>query len=236
MKRLMTLCAGLFVLAGAAAWLAYGASAATRPVAVQDNLFADSVSSSGTTTITVGDTVEWTWGGSNPHTVFSTTAESFDSGTPQTSGTFSHTFNAVGTYAYICGVHGNSMAGTVVVQAAAATATNSPQPSNTTAAQATNTPAAQATSAGTVSTSTPVAATASPVPGASATPPPPGATAAAPTQAPAGAPASAVQVPRTGTGAGGSASAGDGWLWVVAAAMGGIGGMVLVQGRRRREL
>ena len=234
MRRLITFGAGVLALAGAATWLALGASAATRAVAVQDDVFSDAVSMTSTTTITVGDTVLWTWSGSNPHTVSSTAAEPFDSGAPQTSGTFSHTFNALGTFTYVCVVHAPGMSGSVVVQAAAATATatNSPQPSSTTAPQATNTPVPQATNTTTSSTSTPAAATATAVPGASATPAAPGATVAAPTQAPAGAPASVVQIPRTGTGGAGSSD--DGLLWLTAAAMVGIGGMVLVAVGRRQ--
>lgn len=53
------------------------AAAATASVSVQDNKYVPS-----TITITTGDTVEWTWAGSNIHTVTSTGAESFDSGAP----------------------------------------------------------------------------------------------------------------------------------------------------------
>jgi len=87
------------------------ASADDATVSVGDNTF-----SPATVTINVGDTVTWNWVGQNPHTV---TADdgSFDS-PQQTSGSFSHTFNTAGTFEYICEVHGQSMSGTVVVQAA----------------------------------------------------------------------------------------------------------------------
>jgi plastocyanin len=64
--------------------------------------------------IAAGGTVNWTWGGSLPHTVTSDTGL-FDSGV-RTSGTFSFTFAAPGTYNYFCAVHGrNVMFGSVVV-------------------------------------------------------------------------------------------------------------------------
>ena len=64
--------------------------------------------------IAAGGSVNWTWGGSLPHTVTSTSGL-FDSGL-QTTGTFSFTFATAGTYNYFCQVHGASvMFGSVVV-------------------------------------------------------------------------------------------------------------------------
>jgi plastocyanin len=88
------------------------ASAQDATVAVADNQF-----SPATVTVNVGDTVTWDWTGANPHTVTSNDG-TFDSGAPQTSGSFQHTFTAAGTFAYICEVHGQSMSGTVTVNAA----------------------------------------------------------------------------------------------------------------------
>lgn len=82
--------------------------------------------------ITPGSTVTWRWLG-GPHTVTSGTPGAADgkfcslpSGTPspsscattsyaQSSGTYSHTFSAAGTYPYFCEIHGSMMTGTVVV-------------------------------------------------------------------------------------------------------------------------
>ncbi|MBI5090741.1 MAG: cupredoxin family copper-binding protein [Actinobacteria bacterium] len=64
-------------------------------------------------TVAVGTTVTWTNGDSFAHTVDAAddtfVSESLDQGA-----TFTHTFDAAGTFAYICGIH-PSMAATVVV-------------------------------------------------------------------------------------------------------------------------
>eukprot|EP00600_Ochromonadales_sp_CCMP1393_P001522 CAMPEP_0174989778 /NCGR_PEP_ID=MMETSP0004_2-20121128/20924_1 /TAXON_ID=420556 /ORGANISM="Ochromonas sp., Strain CCMP1393" /LENGTH=586 /DNA_ID=CAMNT_0016243251 /DNA_START=85 /DNA_END=1846 /DNA_ORIENTATION=- len=70
------------------------------------------VGDQGTTTIAVGDTVKWTWTDSNAHTVRSTAA-GFNSGS-MTSGSFSYTFNTVGTFPYDCELH-PSMQGVIEV-------------------------------------------------------------------------------------------------------------------------
>lgn len=79
-------------------------------------------------TIHVGETVHWTWSGSN-HTVTSGTAPNADNlfcspndmncGTanPSNAGaTYDHTFNSQGTFQYFCKIHGAAMTGSVVVQ------------------------------------------------------------------------------------------------------------------------
>lgn len=69
------------------------------------------------TTIKVGQTIKWTWGGGyhNLRTKSGST-ENFDSGYSGTMGfTFSHTFNSVGTTNYVCDPHASSMYGTVTV-------------------------------------------------------------------------------------------------------------------------
>jgi plastocyanin len=98
-----------------------GAGAATGHVAINDNSFAPK-----TITVQQGDTVVWNDAGANPHTV---TADggAFDSSgggsaTLSNGQTFSNTFNASGTYAYHCKIHGAAggvgMSGVVIVQAA----------------------------------------------------------------------------------------------------------------------
>jgi plastocyanin len=82
------------------------ASASPAPViasaSVNDNFFTPNP-----VTINVGDTVQWTWGSGNFHSVTSVAGslESFDSG-DQSVGTFSHTFLHAGTYVYYCDIHG----------------------------------------------------------------------------------------------------------------------------------
>jgi plastocyanin len=138
----------------AVVWSVLVADAATRAVDVRDDEFVDSVTSASTTTIAVGDTVQWTWSGSNEHTVDNNGGtEVFSSGAPKATGTFSHTFNAAGTYNYICGIHGTAMPGTVIVEAAQA-------PTSTSTPQATTTPIPEATATagpGSTNTSTPPA-------------------------------------------------------------------------------
>src|SRR6266511_1690877 len=94
-------------------------SAATRIVNVgPGNIFMDSQSTSSTTTIKAGDTVQWNFVDSIPHTTTSgnccTPSGLWDSGV-KSSGSFSHQFAAAGTFPYYCTAHGAMMTGTVVV-------------------------------------------------------------------------------------------------------------------------
>jgi plastocyanin len=75
-------------------------------------------------TIAVGDTVTWTNSDSMPHTA-TDEDDRFDSGNLDPGQSFSFTFTAPGTYAYRCDYHSN-MAGTIVVQEAAAPTAPSP--------------------------------------------------------------------------------------------------------------
>ncbi len=75
--------------------------------------FRDSVSGTSTTTISVGQTVQWNWV-SGTHNVTSSSAEDFTSA-DMSSGSFSHTFNQAGSFTYLCTIHGSIMSGTVIV-------------------------------------------------------------------------------------------------------------------------
>ena len=79
--------------------------------------FVDQVSSTSTSTINVGTTINWVWVGSLPHSTTSeaSSAEVWDSGIFATPHSFTHTFNTAGTFAYQCNVHGSFMTGTVIV-------------------------------------------------------------------------------------------------------------------------
>ena len=70
--------------------------------------------------IPVGATVTWTNTGAAPHTATASDG-TFDSGQLAPGATFSHTFNAAGTFPYICQIH-PQMTGTVTVVDAAAAA------------------------------------------------------------------------------------------------------------------
>ncbi len=82
--------------------------AASTSVTMGDFFF-----SAASVTVNVGDTVTWHNSGQAPHTA---TADdgSFDTGTINSGGSGSHTFNSPGTFSYICTIHPN-MKGTVRV-------------------------------------------------------------------------------------------------------------------------
>ena len=62
-------------------------------------------------TVPVGGSVEWRWeDGAIPHNVV---AKDFGSET-QSSGTFTHSFDTAGNFAYVCKIH-PTMTGTVTV-------------------------------------------------------------------------------------------------------------------------
>ncbi len=65
-------------------------------------------------TVTTGTSVTWTNNDNVAHTVTSSTG-AFDSGSIAPGASFSHVFNATGTYDYNCSVH-TYMKGTVTVQ------------------------------------------------------------------------------------------------------------------------
>ena len=72
-------------------------------------------------TIEQGDTVEWMWTTTHPHTVTSEagSTEEFDSGIKTGIGqSFTHEFTMVGTNPYICEIH-DGMHGTITVDAVA---------------------------------------------------------------------------------------------------------------------
>jgi len=85
------------------------------------NVYVDSVSGTSTSTIHVGDTIQWVWS-SGTHSTTSGACSAgcvpnglWDSGRLQ-GGTFQYTFTTAGTYPYFCTLHGPSEQGSVVVQ------------------------------------------------------------------------------------------------------------------------
>ena len=90
-----------------------GKSAATSTVDIVDNAFTP-----GTLHVKAGTTVTWEWKGNNTHSVVGTfDGQDYNSG-DHTGAGFSATFDftKAGTYQYVCGFHGGSMPGTVVVE------------------------------------------------------------------------------------------------------------------------
>lgn len=110
----------------------------TVSVDVGDRYFCNSSFMGGIceTNISVGDTVTWAWVVASIHTVTScdtgfvncTPAGEFYSNILGNGATFSHTFNAAGSFDYRCDLHSTEMRGRVVVAAAQATPTASASP------------------------------------------------------------------------------------------------------------
>ena len=94
--------------------------------------FIDQTNGTNTTTIHVGDTVQWNWM-SGPHSVTSGTCQPgggyygggcatdgiWNSGVQSASHSFSRTFDQQGSFPYYCAIHGSMMIGVVMVEAAA---------------------------------------------------------------------------------------------------------------------
>jgi len=87
---------------------ASAAAAGSTAIAIKDFAFAP-----GTATVAPGSTVTWTNGDGAAHTV--TFDDGTGSGNLASGATFSRTFDAPGTYAYVCSIH-SSMKGEIVVK------------------------------------------------------------------------------------------------------------------------
>lgn len=96
-------------------------AAAAHVVAVGQNgfQFVDSVSGGSTTSIKAGETVQWNFVSSTGHSTTSGTCctkdGTWDSGVMSSPATFSHRFDAAGSFPYFCVVHGSMMTGMVNV-------------------------------------------------------------------------------------------------------------------------
>jgi plastocyanin len=98
--------------------LSASASAQDATITVGDTWFCSEDFQNGTceTTISVGDTVTWDFSGAElPHTTTSSDGV-WDSDIIDDGSTFEHTFDEAGTYAYVCNVHPQNMAGTIFVE------------------------------------------------------------------------------------------------------------------------
>ena len=90
-----------------------GGPASSPAVEIIDNSF-----SPDTLRVKTGTTVSWTWAGQNTHSVVGTfDGQDYNSGdhTRADGLTATHRFATAGTYEYVCGFHGGSMRGTVIV-------------------------------------------------------------------------------------------------------------------------
>jgi len=84
--------------------LAVSAFAATKTVAVKDNVFAPK-----NITVKKGSTMKWVWKGSAQHDVTVTSGPAKFHSATQTKGSFSKKLTKKGTYKLVCTVHAPSM-------------------------------------------------------------------------------------------------------------------------------
>jgi plastocyanin len=89
-------------------WSALAQNEAASEVQIQNFAF-----NPANITVAVGGSVTWTNRDQAPHTA---TSQAFDTGVIAPGSSFSIQFDTPGEIAYICGVHGSSMSGTVVVE------------------------------------------------------------------------------------------------------------------------
>jgi plastocyanin len=203
-------------------------ASAAPETAVRDVAIVNFAFNPGTIIITVGDTVRWTNQDVNLFHSAKANDGSWQTPSLATGQSASVGFSRAGTFGYICGVHGASMSGTVVVQAAA---TPAPTPTPTPQPTPTPSPTPQPTVA---PTPTPPPTTAGPT-----VPPTPTRT-DSPTVAPATTPpvaaASGTPAPTpAGATSGGGADAGPGPLFVAIGAVVIVGliGVAFALGTRR---
>ena len=149
--------------------LASTAAAATTAVNIQGFAFVPP-----SVTINVGDSVTWTNKDAAAHSVVASGVGQTPVLTQNQSGGLS--FNAAGTFSYVCGIHGASMTGTVIVRAAA-----TPAPTPVPTPIPTPVPTARPTVAPTAAPTVEPTPTASPAPTATPSPAP---TTAAPSATP----------------------------------------------------
>ncbi len=90
------------------------AAATATPAPVIEIKISDNEFSPKDITIKTGTTVKWVWGGANPHSVL---VAGFKSETMTGTGEFIREFKSgAGTFNYQCGVHGEAMAGRIVIE------------------------------------------------------------------------------------------------------------------------
>ena len=91
-----------------------GGSSTKASVEIVDNAFPPA-----SVRVEKGATVTWTWAGANTHSVVGTfDGRDFNSGDHTSAERFtaSYKFTTAGTYEYVCGFHGGSMKGAVIVE------------------------------------------------------------------------------------------------------------------------
>jgi plastocyanin len=136
---------------GAAGAVVIGSVLMAAPVLAADtnvNLTASNTFDSATVTVGEGETVTFTWRGGFHDVTF---ADGVNSGTPVgiDGTTWSRTFDAAGSYAFVCTVHESAgMVGTVTVEAGSAGATATTTTAQASGSATTTAPAAGGASGG----------------------------------------------------------------------------------------
>jgi plastocyanin len=217
-----------FAIAGLALFLVGMTTASAAPeTAVRDVTIVNFAFNPGTIIVTVGDTVRWTNQDVNLFHSAKANDGSWQTPSLATGQSASVGFSRAGTFGYICGVHGASMSGTVVVQVAA---TPAPTPTPTPQPTPTPSPTPQPTVAPTpIPSPTTAAPTVPPTPTRTDSP-----TVAPATTAPV-AVASNTTAPTPAAATGGGADAGPGPLFVAIGAVVIVGliGVAFALGTRR---
>ena len=95
----------------ASAAIAVSAFAATKTVAVKDDVFAPKK-----VTVKKGTTMRWVWKGSAPHNVRVTSGPAKFRSATQTKGRFSKKLSKTGTYKLVCTIHDPRMSMTIKVR------------------------------------------------------------------------------------------------------------------------
>ena len=119
MRQIRGSVAAVFATIALLSMLAGPATAADGTVTIASLAF-----DPGTVTVDVGDSVTWSNQDQIAHTA---SGGSFDTGVIGASGQATVTFDAAGTFAYVCAIH-PEMQGTVIVEAAAPAPTPTPPP------------------------------------------------------------------------------------------------------------
>ena len=179
--RVATRAGRLILAAFALLVLGLASSASAAPNAATQNVtIASFAFGPATVTINAGDSVKWMNLDGAAHSAVGQ-GGSFNTGTLVTNQSATITFNTAGTFAYVCGIHGASMSGAVVVRAVATpvptpvpTLAPTPRPTVAPTSQPTVAPAAEPTltpspTVAPIPTVTAAPATTAPVSAASAT-------------------------------------------------------------------
>jgi plastocyanin len=225
-RALRVAIAALLFLFGGMSIAVAGPLVATFGVNIQNFAFAPA-----SVTINTGDSVRWTNLDGVQHSARSVN-DSFNTGTLSLGQSGTVTFNTAGTFDYVCGIHGASMSGTVIVRSLATPAPSTPRPTPSPTPAPTAPPTPSPTVAPTQAPTVAPTPTPTTQPSASSAAPTPAATSSVPaTTAPV---AVASTVPSAPVATASSTDAGPGPVFVVVGAVvaAGLLGLAVALARR----